>query len=247
MAEITSREPRGLSRPPPPGPGCFFQRGRQRLDGRAAVQDQQTIRIGDGVLGTERCRRGAGRQGQQCRRERRGHTPGRRETRDLNDVERRADGGKHGRRLCAELAAEAMIRVVHRSAVMVVVGVGTRLVRRMGKDPPAGFFAGAGLARLCPMLGIEVDLVERWSHDPGEVEHQEQRCSVSQPGRPSGLKISAIHATKPAADPRCRSPPRSPSPIRRKPHSPIRRKRDAHSGRSPEISDPLPRMRCCRK
>jgi hypothetical protein len=145
---------------------------------------------------------GARREGQQRRRKRHRNAPERHGTRDLNDVEWRSDEGKHGYRGSTDPAAEAMILVVRRTGMMMVVGVGARLVRRMGNDPPARFFRGAGLARLCLMFAILVDLVECRRDDPGEVEHQEERCSVSHPRRPSGLKISASHATKPAADPR---------------------------------------------
>jgi hypothetical protein len=156
----------------------------------------------DELLRARSERWGARSDGQQCRRERHRNAPGRHETRDLDDAERRPGEGKHGHRGCTELACEAMILVVHRTGMMVVVGVGARLVRRMGKDSPAGFFRGTGLARPCLMLVILVDLVECRRHDPGEVEQQEQRCSVSHPGRPLGSKISTTHATKPTADPR---------------------------------------------
>lgn len=155
---------------------------------------EELLRAGSG-------RWSARRDGQQRRRKRHQNAPEPHGTRDPDDAERRSDEGKHGHRGCTNPAGEAMILVVHRTGMMMVVGVGARLVRRMGKDPPAGFFCGAGLAPPCLMLEILVDLVECRRHDPGEVEHQEQRCSVSNPGRPPGSKLSASHATKPAADP----------------------------------------------
>lgn len=194
--------------------------GGLRLDSRSPIQARQAIGIRNELLRAERGRWGARRAGQQCRRERHHNAPEWQGTRDLNDVERRSDEGKQGNRRRAEPAGKAMILVVRRTGMMMVVGVGARLVRRMGKDPPAGFFCRAGLAPPCLMLEILVDLVECRRHDPGEVEHQEDRCSVSHPGRPSGLKISASHATKPAADP-------GPTPHPQEAGCP--------SGRSPEI------------
>lgn len=118
--------------------------------------------------------------------------------RDLDGAGRTSNERKHGNRGRAEPAGEAMILVMHRPGMMMVVRVGARLIRRMGKDPPTGFFCGAGLAR--PSAAIE-KRVKQWRHDQGEIEHQEERCSVSYGGRSAGLKNSTTHVTKPASDP----------------------------------------------
>jgi hypothetical protein len=88
-----------------------------------------------------------------------------------------------------------MIFVVKRTGVMVMVRVRARLVRRMGEDPPARIVSGTRLARSSVPPEILVKLVKHWRHDPGEIEHQEQGCSASQPARPARSKNSTVHVT----------------------------------------------------
>jgi hypothetical protein len=88
-----------------------------------------------------------------------------------------------------------MILVVQRTGMVVVVRVGARLFRRMGKNPPAGFLCGTALARRSAALEKQMKLVECWRCDPGEIEHQEHRCTVSHPCHPVGSKSPSAHAT----------------------------------------------------
>jgi hypothetical protein len=92
-----------------------------------------------------------------------------------------------------------VLAVVRRARMAVGVRVGARLIRRMGEDHPAGIVHGAGLAR--PPVILEM-VVEGWRDEPCEIQHQEQRCFASHPGRPAGPKSSITHATHPARDPR---------------------------------------------
>lgn len=94
-----------------------------------------------------------------------------------------------------------MIFVVHRTGMMVVVRVGARLIWQMREDSPSGIVRGAGLAQPCVFPWSLVKLVEYWRHDPGEIQHQEQRGSLSSPTRPAGSKLSTNHATKPTSEP----------------------------------------------
>ena len=121
-----------------------------------------------------------------------------------------------------------MILFVYRTGMMMVVRVGARLIRRMGKNPPARIVCGARLARPCLSFEILMKLVECWRHHPREIEHQEQRCAASHATRPAGLKNSTTHVTKPASDP-------GPLPIR---WNPIRRNRDVPRGGSRRIRPP---------
>jgi len=131
------------------------------------------IRIRNGVLRAGRLRWRARGHGQPLRRERRQDGLDRHEARGLDGRDRISDEGKHADRGSAQPAAEAMVLVVHRTGMVMVVRVGARLIRWMGKDPPTGIFRGAGLARSCAVLEKLVELVESWRHDQGEIEHHE--------------------------------------------------------------------------
>ena len=111
----------------------------------------------------------------------------------------------------------ALRTVDRRWAMMMVVRVGAGLIRRMGEDPPTGFFYGADMERASAALEklVElVELVEYWRHDQREIEHQEQGCPAAHARRP-GLKNSTTHATRSASDP-------TPAPHARKSGRPSR-------------------------
>ena len=105
--------------------------------------------------------------------------------------DRIANEGKLRGRGGGEPAGGAVILVVHRSGVMMVVGVGTGLVGRVGEGPTARFFHGALRALPCRAVQMatvqQVKLVKYWRHQPGEVEHQKETRPVSDASRPAGL------------------------------------------------------------
>ena len=163
------------------------------------------------VLRGGKWRWSARRDGQQPRRERRRDGLFSHRGRGQDGTDRSSDEGKHGDRGYAKPAGEAMILIVHRTAMMMVVRVGAGLIRRMGEDPPTGFFYGADLERASVALE---KLVEYWRHDQREIEHQEQGCPAAHARRP-GLKNSTTHATRSASDP-------TPAPHARKSGRPSR-------------------------
>jgi hypothetical protein len=123
------------------------------------------------VLRSGRRRWSARRDGQQPRRERRRDGLFSHRGRDQDGTDRSSDEGKHGNRGYAKPAGEAMILIMHRTAMMMVVRVGAGLIRRMGEDPPTGLLCRAELARPSAALEKLVKLVEYRRRDQREIEH----------------------------------------------------------------------------
>jgi hypothetical protein len=157
------------------------------------------IQVRNEVLRAGRVRWSARRHGQPLRRGRRQDAPDRHEGRGLDGVDRSSDEGQHAHRGSAQPADEAMVLVVKRAGMVMVVGVGARLIHRMGEDQPAGLTRGALLAGAWTVLEKLVELVESRRRDQGEIQDRERSRSASRPNRPGGLKPSTTHATAHAA------------------------------------------------
>ena len=142
--------------------------------------------------------RGHGQQLWRSRRQNRRRHPG---APDLGRGPRSFEDRQYRHRSPGQPTADAVILVVNRTGVMVMVRVGAGLIRQIEEDPPAGILSGARLARRCVTPQNLMKLVESWRSDPGQIEHQQQSCTVSHAARPARLKNSTTHLTEPASDP----------------------------------------------